>query len=117
MPRNVQTAVYVLSAASNNEQVVKAAAGDLLRVEVLNLGSEDIVLHWVDKATAPTPGSETQKWTSPAPAPGLIQDYTAGEKPAFQSGISFYATSGGLEETDTAVVVGDKEVVVQVIFR
>lgn len=101
------TPYKLTSAASTNGQNVKASAGQVYGVVALNLGTSVAYLKLYNKATAPSPGSDTPVQTYPIPSNegGLSLQFPAGL--AFGTGIGIAITGGAADNDTTAVAAGE----------
>lgn len=108
---NPMLKVYLRSAATTNATSVKAAPGNTYNWIVLNRDSDYNYLHIVDKASAPTPGSETTNYLGAIPLPsGVFVPVRPGPFAFVNNGIAFYLTKGDGSSTDsTAVLAGAVE--------
>lgn len=94
------------SAASANATNIKTSAGTLNGIYAKNTNASARYLHLYDKATAPTPGTDTPVATFDIPASGTL----AYEPPggiAFQLGIGFALGTAETDSDATAVGAGD----------
>lgn len=97
---------HLISAATTNATVIKAAPGFLASLYLSNANAAVRFVKFYDKATAPTVGTDIPVFTILVPINGTIfQNMPSGLK--FNNGISF-ATTVGIADSDVAVVaVGD----------
>lgn len=104
----------IVLGTGNNAQVLLAEPGSLLKLEVYSMGSEDVCIVLVDKATNPTAGSETVKWRLPCKAGGGNAAVYAGDEmlEGFDAGIAIYALSGVYEDGDTTGITTGGKVIV-----
>lgn len=103
---NAETPYKVISAASTNATVVKASAGRLYGYELGNTSAADVFIHFYNKATAPTVGTDVPIFTLFVPADGRIEkEFGAGYY--FSAGISYSITTGSADTDAGAVGLGD----------
>jgi hypothetical protein len=103
------TPYTLVSAASNNATSVKASAGQLYNVTAFNNSTNVAYLKFYDKATSPTPASDTVKQSYMIPASsGFTVNIDKGL--AFGTGIAF-AIVGGVGNTDNTSVAASAYVV------
>jgi hypothetical protein len=97
------------SAASNNATSVKASPGKLTHIQVNNLNGSVRYLKFYNKASAPTPASDTVVYSVPIP-PGatVVEDFADGMD--FSTGIA-YALVTGVSDTDNTGVSANEHVV------
>jgi len=106
------TGFRLLSANSTNATSLKASAGVLYALYVVNLNAAVRYLKFYNKASAPTVGSDTPVLTLPIPA----STTGAGFSINFDPGISFgtgiaYATTTGIADADTAAVAANEIII------
>lgn len=101
-----QTATRVNSAATTNATILKAAAGNLLEIDVFNTAAYPVYLKFYDKATAPVVGTDAPIWTIPIPtSEGYSRSFPRGK--GFATGIAFAITKLQADSDATAVAAGD----------
>lgn len=100
------TARLASSAASTNATSTKASAGTLYGCHVANTNAALRYVHFYDKASAPTVGTDTPVITIPVPpsSGGIVRHWTVGAK--FASGIA-YAMTTDAAAGNNAVAAGD----------
>lgn len=101
----------LVSAASTNATVVKASAGTLRTIQVINNNAAPVYLKVFNKATTPVPGTDTPVLNYEVPANGAGANLGAGFvlelNCAFASGIGIALTAGQALNNNTAVAAGD----------
>lgn len=112
---DVGTGFRLVSAASTNATSVKASAGTLYSLLVVNLNAAVRYLKLYNKASAPTVGTDTPVATIPIPASttgaGVAINFGPGFD--FSTGIA-YATTTGAADSDTGAVAANEIFVVGV---
>lgn len=103
----------LISAATTNATVIKASAGQLYSLQVINLNAATRYLKFYDKASAPTVGTDTPVQTLPIPpngttGGGFVLPIPVGM--AFSNGIAFALTTG-IADSDTGAVAANEIVV------
>lgn len=95
----------LISAASTNSTNVKASAGQLYNLCVINVGSTVRYLKLYNKATAPTVGTDTPVITLPIPAStnGNGFEFSVPHGIAFSLGIGYGITSGPADNNADAI--------------
>jgi hypothetical protein len=102
------------SAASTNAKNIKAAAGDIRSISVMNASAALKYLRLYNKATAPVPGTDTPAIVIALPATSSKEiDFSLG-KP-FSLGIGMAITGAAAVLDATAVAVGDVQVAIAYI--
>lgn len=96
----------VVSAASNNAASIKGSAGVVVGYYVANTGTDFRYVKLYDKASSPSPGSDTPKWVIGVPAASaahisLLYPLT------FSSGIGI-AIVVGISNTDNTSVAASE---------
>lgn len=101
------TRTRLVCAATNNATNVKASAGNLLRVVILNTAAATRYVKFYDAATAPTVGTDTPVLTLKCAA-GEQVEYTWDLVPwTFTTGIGFGIVTGAADTDNTAAAAGD----------
>jgi len=110
-----QTSLFVNSAASVNNTLVKGGAGQLFTVTISNNGAAAAFVKFYNKATAPVAGTDTPVMVIPVPATGNVslQFGTVGQQ--FATGIGLAITNLIADADATAVAAG--QVKVALTFR
>lgn len=103
----------IVSAASTNATVAKAAPGSVVGWVFGNLNAAVRFLKLYDKASAPTVGTDVPRVTIPLP-PGAAGHVGLPSPIAFQSGIS-YALTTGITDGDSGAVAAS-EITVSVLY-
>jgi hypothetical protein len=98
------------SLATNNATSVKGSAGTLYGLEVFNTSAATVYLKLYDKASAPSPASDTPVKVIAVPATsgaigGVVRSYPVGI--AFTLGIAYALVTGAGDTNNTAVGAGD----------
>lgn len=96
----------VVSAASNNAAVVKAAAGRVVGWFCGNTATAARYVKLYDKATAPSPGSDTPAWVIAIPAVSSA-NATLQVPLRFATGIGVAIVTGIANNDNTAVAASD----------
>jgi hypothetical protein len=100
------TPFHALSAASNNATSVKGSAGQLYSLCISNAISTARFFKLYDKATAPSPASDTVKRTVQIPGnTTVIQVFPLGL--AFSTGIAFAAVANISDTDNTSIAASD----------
>ncbi len=108
------TTPYVLqqSANSNNSTSVQASASTLYGLEAFNLAAYPVYIKFFNKASAPTPGSDTVVKSIMVPAnstaangAGVVISWDKGV--AFGTGLAFAIVKGQANSDNTSVASGD----------
>jgi len=95
-----------VAAASTNATLVKAGAGQVFGVELANNAAYAVFFKLFNKATAPTPGTDTPVWTIQVPPGGRVEiNRPAGI--AFPLGIGYTITKLVADLDTTVLVAGD----------
>lgn len=106
-----------VSAASTNATSVKASAGQVYGLQVMNLNAAARYLKLYNKASAPTVGTDTPVKTIMIPGntagAGVVLSWANGL--AFGTGIAFALTTG-IADTDTGAVAAN-EIVVNLDYK
>lgn len=97
---------HVVAAASNNAAAVKGSAGQVYGVRVFNNTTYPIYVKFFNKATAPTPGSDTVVATYGVQA-GLARDVSIPPGFAFSTGIAVAMVKGIADSDNTSVAAND----------
>jgi hypothetical protein len=101
-----------ISAASTNATSVKASAGQVYSVQVMNINSAARYLKLYDKASSPTVGTDTPVKTLLIPGntagAGMVLNWDKGL--VFSSGIAFALTTG-ITDADTGAVSANETTV------
>jgi hypothetical protein len=102
------TPAHYLSAASTNATNVKASAGNVYALAVINTTATLYYLKLYDKATAPTCNSDAVLQTYPVPAStagaGFVLPLNVGM--SFSAGIGFCLTGGLADNDNTNAATG-----------
>lgn len=106
------TGFRLLSAASTNATSLKASAGVLYALYVVNLNAAVRYLKFYNKASAPTVGSDTVVQTFPIPASTTGAGFTINLDPgiSFSTGIA-YALTTGIADADTGAVAANEIII------
>lgn len=109
------TGFRLLSAASTNATSLKASAGTLYSLYVVNLNAAVRYLKFYNKASAPTVGTDTPVATFPIPASATGAGFSINLDPGFDfsTGIA-YALTTGIADADTAAVAANEIIIVGV---
>ena len=109
------TGFRLLSAASTNATSLKASAGVLYSLYVINLNAAVRYLKFYNKASSPTVGTDTPVATFPIPANSTGAGFSINLDPgiSFATGIA-YATTTGIADSDTAAVAANEIIIVGV---
>jgi hypothetical protein len=107
-PTGGYTPKTIVSAASNNAQVLKAGPGVVGIGTVFNVSASPIFLKFYDKATTPSPAADTPVFVVPMPgnANGAGAVIPFGNI-IFVNGISFAIVTGIAINDNTSVGAGD----------
>lgn len=97
------TPYHLVTAASTNATVVKNSAGTLFSVSICNTNASVRFLKFVDKATAPTAGSETILHTIACQGSNGTNVVSFPKGLRFTAGISFFAVTGLADTVSTGV--------------
>lgn len=97
---------HVVAAASNNATSLKASAGVVHQVSVYNNADYPVYVKFFNKASAPTPGTDTVIWTVGVQA-GQTRDVTPPPGVAFATGIAMAIVRGIADSDNTAVALSD----------
>lgn len=111
----------LISAASTNSTNIKASAGQIYMLTASNTGSAPRYLKVYDKASAPTVGTDTPKFTFLLPTASTAANGAGSNIPIPDCGIVFtlgigIAITTGVADSDTGAV-GANEVVVNYAFK
>jgi hypothetical protein len=112
---DVGTGFRLISAASTNATSLKASAGTLYSLYVVNLNAAVRYLKFYNKASSPTVGTDTPVATFPIPASTTGAGFAINLDPGFDfaTGIA-YATTTGAADSDTGAVAANEIFVVGV---
>lgn len=100
----------LVSAATNNAQCPKASAGQVYAIIASNINAAIRYLKFYDKASAPTPGSDTCVWVVPIPGAGTAGAGSAIAIPPglkFATGIAIAIVTGIADSDNTAVAANE----------
>lgn len=111
-PQDDGTGFRLLSAATTNATSLKASAGTLYALYVVNLNAAVRYLKFYNKASAPTVGSDTPVMTLPIPASTTGAGFVWNMDPgwSFSTGIA-YATTTGVADADTGAVAANEIII------
>lgn len=109
------TPYHLISAATNNAQSVKATAGILYSYSAFNTSASLRYLKFYDKASAPSPASDTPILVIMLPPNngGVVKSFPVGVQ--CSSGIAFAIVSGIADNDNTAISAND--CVVNITFK
>jgi len=109
---DVGTLFRLISAASTNATSLKASAGTLYWLYVVNLNAAVRYLKFYNKASSPTVGTDTPVFTFPIPASTTGAGFTISIPPGadFGTGIA-YALTTGIADSDTAAVAANEIII------
>lgn len=109
------TGFRLISAATTNATSLKASAGTLFSLYVVNLNAAVRYLKFYNKASAPTVGTDTPVATFPIPASATGAGFAINLDPGFDfsTGIA-YALTTGVADADTAAVAANEIIIVGV---
>jgi hypothetical protein len=96
----------VLSAATTNATSTKAAPGQLYAYQLSNANAAFRYVHFYDKASAPTVGTDTPLFTVGVPAGGSVNWCDPNGTP-FATGIAYAITTGAADNDTGAAGAGD----------
>lgn len=99
----------LLTAATTNAGLVKAAAGSIYELSAFNPTAAIVYLKLYNKASAPTVGTDVPIMTVPVPVNGLVNLDLGASGKRFSAGIAVAVTAGPLA-TDTAVVAAGAQI-------
>ena len=103
---NILTNTRVVAAATTNAVNLKAAVGNIGRVELFNNAAYTVFVKIYNKATAPTVGTDTPTWTIPiAPGSGYSASLSLGYY--LSAGISYAITKLQADSDTTVLAAGD----------
>jgi hypothetical protein len=107
----------IVSAATNNAQVVKNTAGFIRGIQAFNLNAAPRYLKIYDKATVPAPGTDTALLQKSLMIPGNTAGagFALDLNIALNSGISIAIVSGIANNDNTSISAN--EVVVNIDFQ
>lgn len=101
---------HIVSAATTNAAVIKASAGTLSSSSAFNISGSPRYVHFYNKATTPTVGTDVPVQTYGIPGNTSGSGYTLPLPPqglVFAAGISYSITSGMADTDATAIGAGD----------
>jgi hypothetical protein len=105
------TARLVSAAATTNATSVKASAGNVFKVTLINAAATAKFLKLYNKASAPTVGTDTPIWTAqlpPTSVNGGAFDLDFGAQPLyFATGIAYALTGAAADADATALTLAD----------
>ena len=105
------TARLVSAAATTNATSVKASAGNVFKITLVNASATAKFLKLYNKASAPTVGSDTPIWTAqlpPTAVNGGAFDLDFGAQPLyFSTGIAYALTGAAADADATALTLAD----------
>jgi hypothetical protein len=104
----------VVAANSTNATVAKASAGHLYGFDIYNASGATSFVKFVNKASAPTAGSETVAYTVAIPTVAQVR-LMFPQGIAFATGISFFTVTGFADSNSTAVAAND--LIIQVFYK
>lgn len=104
----------VVAGASTNATVAKASTGHLYGFDIYNASGAVSYVKFVNKASAPTAGSETVAYTVAIPTVSSHRVWFP-EGIAFSTGISFFTVTGFADSNSTAVAAND--LIIQVFYK
>lgn len=96
----------VVAAATTNQKNLKNAAGNIAWIDLYTAAAYDVFLKFYDKATTPTPGTDTPIWTIPLKT-GLRTRIEFNLGLYFPTGISYAITKLIADSDTTVLVAGD----------
>ena len=100
------TETRVNSAATTNATSAKTSAGNVGVIKLFNVAAYPVFMKFYDKASAPTVGTDTVKWTIPiAAGGGYCDEMLRGEH--FSTGIAWAITKNQADSDTTAIAAGD----------
>lgn len=100
------TLKHFVAAASDNATSLKGSAGQVYSVEVFNNAAYPVYLKFVNKATAPTCGTDTNVKVFGVQA-GTHVNFSQPEGLAFGTGIAYCLVKGITNVDDTSVLISD----------
>lgn len=111
------TPYKLISAASTNATSVKASAGQIYSIVVMNLNASQRYLKLYNKASSPTVGTDTpvQVYMIPGAAAGAGFTLSIPVGMQFDTGIAFALTTG-IADSDTGAVAAN-EIVVNLTYK
>jgi hypothetical protein len=95
-----------VAAASNNATNVKASAGQVYSIVCMNVAAYAVWVKLYNKASAPTPGSDTSVWVMGVPAGGGFV-FQPPVPLTFGTGISFAIVKNPAESDNTSIAAND----------
>lgn len=103
------TTTFIKSAATTNATSVKASAGNLFSMYLINNSAAVKYFKFYNKASAPTVGTDTPVAVIGIPASGnnFVMDGNTWVWPRFSTGIAFAITGAVTDADTTAVAVND----------
>jgi len=109
---------HLVSAASNNAQIVKGGAGTVSAIWCTNINAEIAFLKFFDVATLPNPATDAAHFVCGIPggeAAGAGGSLAIPGGLCFSNGIAFAIVTGAADGNNTGVALG--EVVVSFVYR
>jgi len=100
---------HLITAATNNATSLKATAGQVYGACVYNNTTYPVFLKFYNKASAPTPGTDTIVFNVPAQA-GTERCFQTEEGAAFATGIAYAVTKGITDADNTSVALSDASI-------
>lgn len=100
------TLKHFVAAASDNATSLKGSAGQVYGVHIFNNAAYPVYLKFVNKASAPTCGTDTNVAVYGVQA-GTQRDFAQPEGLAFSTGIAYCLVKGITNADDTSVLVSD----------
>jgi hypothetical protein len=103
---NGLTSTRVVSGATTNAANLKATPGNIWQMHLYNVAAYDVFVKLYEKATAPTVGTDTPKWTIPLKAGGSFGECFLFGK-SFATGIAMAITKLQADSDTTVIAAGD----------
>lgn len=104
----------VVAGATTNATVAKASAGHLYGFDIYNASGATSFVKFVNKASAPTAGSETVAYTVAIPTVSQVR-LMFPQGIAFATGIAYFTVTGFADSNSTAVAAND--LIIQVFYN